>query len=529
MFMMVGCQPSEIEIYSNPEVLNDLADYPILKDEYLGNITLKLMGANNSAINPDWASNKFFIRMENLTGVKFKFEVYGDDMYDEKKALTLSTNTNLPDIFFKANFQNYDDVAYGGKSLRALNDLIEDYAPNIKRILDENPIIKQSITTRDGNIYSLPTMYLNLPNDNKTIMRDFFWINKKWMNEIPLEIFNKEMPTTTDELLTVLRWFKENKTKGNNQYPLVLSGKSDILRIFNFFGLDMRNYWVQSFDNDELVFGPTTDNFKEALEFLNICYKEGLINKNWSSFSKTEMSAIGSSGDVYGAYITAAPQYVSGYARMKDFIAMNPLISSTNNTPMWGATNPLENGTFAITTASKYPELAIRWIDTLYDLSKDYGLWAIIGQEGEEWQWKNSEKESWESIVPESSYSQIMAKTIIQAGDGMPYAVDESFWEKQQTPNDTYTRPQRNEQMSYGKVGFPNVYFDNKEFKLMGDIASDIESYIMRFISNAISRDNYLNSEWNQFIQFKNLRLDEYLRILQEALDDFNEGVSLNK
>ena len=37
-----------------------------------------------------------------------------------------------------------------------LNDLIEEYAPDFKKILDENPDIKGAITAADGNITRFP-------------------------------------------------------------------------------------------------------------------------------------------------------------------------------------------------------------------------------------------------------------------------------------------------------------------------------------------------------------------------------------
>ena len=178
--------------------------------------------------------------MSELTGVNFDFQVYGDDMYTEKKGLALSTGNNLPDIFIKANFSNYDEVTYGGKTIISLNKLIDDYAPNLKKILNDNPIIKKSITTVDGNIYALPTIYLNLPNNATTNMRGFFWINQSWMNDLSLT-----MPTTPDEFLNVLRKFKKEKCLIDDSYPLVIAGIDDLLKIFNFFGMDLAQYWVQ--------------------------------------------------------------------------------------------------------------------------------------------------------------------------------------------------------------------------------------------------------------------------------------------
>lgn len=39
-----------------------------------------------------------------------------------------------------------------------MNDYLEEFAPSIKTMLDENPEMKETITHDDGNIYFLPVI-----------------------------------------------------------------------------------------------------------------------------------------------------------------------------------------------------------------------------------------------------------------------------------------------------------------------------------------------------------------------------------
>ena len=513
--ILCSCKQNKQEVYSHPEVLTEPGTFPIIKDEYQGKVVLNVMGASNAAINPDWSKNKFFTRFSEATGVKFTFNVYGDASYNEKKSLTLSTGNNLPDVFIKASFNNYDEVTFGGKTIRALNDLIDGYAPHIKKLLDDNPVIKKSITTADGNIYALPTIYTNLPNDTTTNMRGFFWINQDWMGDL-------EMPKTPGELKTILEKFKAEKCTIRDSYPMVIAGIDDLLKIFNFYGLEMTNYWVQGDGSGKLVFGPQTDNFKECLRYIKSLVDAGLMNRDWSTTTATDINAKGSSGDYYGCYVSAAPQYVVGYSKIRQYVTLDP-ISVTGEGGFWGAKNPLQRGCFALTTACQYPEAALRMMDALYDTSAPYGLWSVIGKENEEWQWLDAEHTAWKSTVSDNDYSRVMSTTIIQTGDGMPYAIDESFWEKQQTDIDTYTRPLRNKQMLHGRVGYPDVYFSKSDLKTMADLSTDINNYITRYIANVISGEKDLDATWGDFVKFNRLGLDEYLRILQARYDDFNK------
>ena len=77
--------------------------------------------------------------------------------------------------------------------------------------------------------------------------------------------------------------------------------------------------------------------------------------------------------------------------------------------------------------------------------------------------------------------------------------------------------------MLYGKVGYPDVYFNKEDLKTMSDLATDINNYITRYIANVISGSKDLDSSWGEFVKFNRLGLDQYLKILQERYDDFNK------
>ena len=411
-------------------------------------------------------------------------------------------------------------VAYGSSawdSRVSWGRLPELYAPNLKRILEEYPSVKTAITTTDGNIYSLPTIYTNLPEGVEYNMRGFMWINTTW-----LENENLDMPKTPDEFISVMRVFKEKYCTSANSYPLAVAGIDHLQPLFNFFGMDLVNYWVQANEEGTVEFMPQTEQFKKALAFIRTLVSEGLMNPNWSTMDSTQMNANAAAGQVsYGCFSAAAPQYVVGYTeKYKEYDTLDP-ISESGEDGFWGALQPIQRGCFAITTSCQYPEAAIRWIDSLYDLDQPCALWGIIGEENVEWKWLDEEKTGWKSMISDQAYFEVMATTIIQTGDGMPYLVDESFWGKQQTEIDLYTRPKRDRQMKEGYLGYPNVYFDAKTLREMSDLSTDINSYIHRYIAAVLSGEKNLDGDWDTFKEFRRLQVDRYLEILQAAYDDY--------
>ena len=101
-------------------------------------------------------------------------------------------------MFFGGRLTSADEVNYGTQGLLApLNPLIEANAPNLQKLLREQPAIAQSITTPDGNIYALPG-----------ITAGFGLYPKLWLNKVWLEALGMDEPKTTDELYDVLEAFK---------------------------------------------------------------------------------------------------------------------------------------------------------------------------------------------------------------------------------------------------------------------------------------------------------------------------------
>src|SRR5699024_11240938 len=78
-----------------------------------------------------------------------------------------------------------------------LEDLIDEYAPNIKKLLEENPEIEKSITTTDGHIYALP----QISEGHRSIWQSPIWYNGNWLDELGVD----ELPETTDEFYELLK------------------------------------------------------------------------------------------------------------------------------------------------------------------------------------------------------------------------------------------------------------------------------------------------------------------------------------
>src|SRR5690625_8007954 len=88
--------------------------------------------------------------------------------------------------------------------------MIEGYAPNISKVLDENPDIRKGLTFPDGNIYSIPTVYS--PDFSSLLIGAKGWVNGDW-----LEWLDMDNPETTEEFYEYLKAVKETDLNGNGE------------------------------------------------------------------------------------------------------------------------------------------------------------------------------------------------------------------------------------------------------------------------------------------------------------------------
>lgn len=286
----------------------NLTGFPISNE----NIQLSIMvkkGANQSAWQDLWISKHLG---EKLGGTIVATEV-DDASWNEKKNLAFAAG-ELPDFFMTNGALTSNDVMNYGQQgqLIPLNDLIDAYAPNIKKFLDANPEVKKSITDPDGKIYALPGV--NPVKREASIGR--YWINKPWLDNLGLE-----MPTTLDEFYTVLKAFKEKDPNGNgkaDEIPASGSVSNPIsMIVLSALGLTESSANGISLDKSDtkVIYAPEQPEYKEYLIFMNKLFKEGLIDPEYFTQNiqayrgKAQQGLVGFFFDAAGILSVGAEKY----------------------------------------------------------------------------------------------------------------------------------------------------------------------------------------------------------------------------
>jgi len=98
---------------------------------------------------------------EKKTNVKFKFEhPTGTGADAQQQFGVMVASGDLPDLIVwnMTNFQGGPAKLYQDGTIIKLNELIDQYAPNLKKILDENPLVAKQIKADNGDLYVFPNL-----------------------------------------------------------------------------------------------------------------------------------------------------------------------------------------------------------------------------------------------------------------------------------------------------------------------------------------------------------------------------------
>ncbi|RBW70861.1 ABC transporter substrate-binding protein [Bacillus taeanensis] len=490
---------------------------PIVEEK----ITLNFVSPK-APLAPNYNKMEIVQQLEEMTNVHIQWNNIPGDGYQEKKNLLLASG-DLPDAFYKAEFTDQDIVKYGqGGTIIPLEDLIDKYAPNIKKLFERRPELKSMVTAPDGHIYSLP----RAEEMGLAAVPNFQSINKAWLDKLGLE-----MPTTLEEYHDVLKAFKEQDPNGN--------GKQDEIPL-SF----MYNFWTGNFgdmfgafdmpDNvdhrivrdGKVIFTAVQPEYKEAIQYYHEWVKEGLIDPESFTQDVAQYFAKGKTKDAtLGSYIWWETEEVVGPERADDYVLLPPL-EGPHGDIVVGRSNysEYERGAFVITSANKNPEITMRWVDQLYEPKISAQIsWGPIGtiyEEDENGMLVNKE-------LPEGTAMGELRQKV--APNGPTAVLREDFGVV------VDMEPRAKERLKsikeiYGphleEENYPQIFFSPQELDTINKIEVDIKEFVNQKKAQWLMEGG-IEEEWDDYVkQLKDMGLDQLMEIYQDGLDEFNENKS---
>lgn len=322
-------------------------------------VTLKIM-ASQSAVQPEFSQMTILQDYAEMSGVNVEWISVPSSARSEKITLAISSG-ELPDVFFKCNISANNLQTYGSNGdIIDLAPYLETYAPNFWAYAQANPDVLASITTPDGQIYSLPAV----ADAPATRMNKKLYYNQPWMEALGLS-----EPTTIDELYDFLYAMRFNDPNGNGEQDEVPMSESTstLYSVFGgLFGINNRGTHHNEYDVDPetgaVRHTKTSDAFRETLAFMAKLYAEGIIDQESITFNDSR--AVGLiAQDQQGVYFATNLALLGA----DDMAKWTPATTWVDGSIWPLMRSHLHSvGAFVISADCQYPEAALRWVDYFY-------------------------------------------------------------------------------------------------------------------------------------------------------------------
>ncbi|WP_338652530.1 extracellular solute-binding protein [Sporosarcina psychrophila] len=466
----------------------------------------------------EWKDMATLQEYEEMTNISFDYET--PPMSDFKTKLNLAfASGGIADIIYAAGTNNLTpamETDYGEQGvLLPLEDLIEEYAPNLKKVLEERPDVKKSITTIDGHIYSLPVIS---SGPTSIWYKGPMWYNGKWLKALNV----KELPKTTDEFYDLLKRFKNEDPNGNgkaDEIPL-LDVKMDGTRAWFLGAFGMKEQGIEEI-NGKVRYAPKLPEYKEYLTYMNKLYEEKLLDPETFSQSDEQKKAKGQANRV-GIF----PDYFSFFTTgEKEEDAMTnpmfqPLTSPFSDKPLVPRSPGIKRGAFSISSGNQNPEASIRWIDYFY--SPEGYAFLNMGPKGALWEWADEEGGAIVNLDPPEGYeSSEEYRGTLTPDYGIPApSLSGPVEGKKISEFDKFIESETNGKIDpFAEVPFPLVYLTSEEQKQVNTIEIDLQSYIQQMEAKFITGVEPL-SNWDKYVKtIEDMNIDKYIEIYQVAYD----------
>ncbi|GLX71165.1 extracellular solute-binding protein [Paenibacillus glycanilyticus] len=477
--------------------------------ELNGNAAAVVSNLNEVAAVKEWGKR---------TNVNFTFNHPAAGSNDAFGVMLASGD--LPDVIF----QNWNWIPGGlpkmftDGSVIKLNDLIDQYAPNLKKMLDDNPEVAKQLKADNGDIYAIPHLRAGEHGKYKTFSG--LIIRQDWLDELHLQ-----KPETIAEWENVLKTFKEKK--GVTPYTL---SKDQIVGYNDFLGAYGLNidFYV---DNGKVKYGSIEPAFKDYLSTFKKWYDEGLIDHDFATNdSKTKDAIItsGKAGAFFG-YIgssigvyTPALQQTEPNAKLE--AVQFPVLNKGDEPSFVPRSWEWDGFGAAISTSDKNPVETIKALDYLY--SPEGQLLKNFGIEGETYNMVNGEPVYTDLILKNPDglpIAQAMAKYFV-ANYSFIGPDDDRFndqfyqLDSQKDAVKTFSQYADNAM----KVLMPPVSLTPEESDEVAKIMNDVTTYRNEMTIKIALGAEPIDAFDKMVDQLKKMNIEKVIAIQQAALDRYN-------
>lgn len=446
-------------------------------------------------------------------GIDIKWKTILNSDWGDRRAVMLAGG-DLPDAFMGSICFTEADIMTNLGTFIALEDYIDEYMPNFKKIIESDPSMRALATSSDGHIYGLPSKKPCRP-----VVANQLFINKTWLDRLGLAV-----PEHYKDFEKVLKAFKEQDANGNgdpNDEIPYGRGYADPVMYFTLpFGttLGAEGTYMMTIRDGRPTWIPEYKGYRDGIEWMHECFKQGLIDQELfteddSMRDAKLMSAIPIVGVAAGwtADATFGPN-ADQYIPLPALAGPDGIRYISSDPDHWNSSRY----EFVITSACKNPGKLLAWVDSFYtdDASiqnfygsfgvgvqkNDDGTYVVLppqdGQSADTYAWVNSLRDFGPKYVGDGFNERVSYAA--ENGDDAKLKLDKEFvW---------HTLP-----------AYPNVSYTPEQINSLAMLYTDLGAYVSTTQATWVTEGG-VSAQWESYLAtLKKMGLDKFLKIELDA------------
>ena len=507
--------------------------FPVVKEPVSVTIALVPQG---SAVDFQVEQNWMTEYINRNSGLDIEWMVIDATAASERIPLMLNSG-DMPDAILGHAFQANDIAQYGTSEgmFYPVNELL-DYMPIFSAFLEENPAVREGITTTDGNIYGFPAL------NNIYSYAARFVIDQTWLDRLGLE-----NPTTLEEFKNMLIAFRDEDANGNGDPDDEIpwggswsgaSAERDLIFYALGYAASGNLAVDHNKENPDIVFVPYEAQYKDYLLYMNDLWNEGLLDPDMFTQSETQVQATVLEGTI-GFCAMSAP-YVYVPETKDNWVAINAMSKEEGGLRIYPAANPVYIPAFMVLNADCDEEVAAALAalaDEMYSVEW-YG-WSMYGPEAgseldyfgtghyvedgvikynmpddmtDEWSFRCTYLTIWDlpgfNSLQYDPYYQLYAEQFPDTQLGQLFATGNYFEDWQPNFIETY--------QPYYAESIPTFYFAEDDLDRINTLQTPLDDYVASMEAKFITGEISIEDEYDNFVA----TLEEYG--VQEYVELYN-------
>ncbi|MCL2319202.1 MAG: hypothetical protein FWC45_03895 [Treponema sp.] len=434
------------------------------------------------------------------------------------------------------------------KAIIKLNDVVDKWAPDMKKAFQKFSVARREATMDDGTLYCFPCIYSN------AALAYFYGplVRKDLLAKVP-GVNAAQFPNsmeTLDEWEKVLVAVKNSGLKGDSGkdiIPLCLALDGNYYLSYFIVGA-----WGIGFrftqENNKPVYGPVDPRYRQYLTLMNRWYSMGLIDPEYPANAAAGNKLLAEKvldNRVFalaGSMGGASTQY-TGMARPKNpaftlGTTKYPVLKKGDPVLLAFRTNDFTGSGAAITTACKNVEAATRLCN--YDYTDAGYILANFGIEGQTFNW---EAGSYVTDLPQSKhngyprYTDLIMKnpngysrdiatgSILRVGNNVGIKSPEFLEQRDSLPEQVGPLGRGLWMATENKGRMPAVTSTQAESAELAKIMNDVNTYVDQMtIKFIMGTEPLTDAKWNEFIQTQQrMGINRALEITAAQIDRYNK------